>query len=416
MDNVTHSLAGMLVAEAVLLSRRESRPHVRSLAYLASALANNLPDTDIVYTWITRPKPLGSLLHHRGHTHTLALALPMACLLAMGLWRWFSKRNPDATQRDRSLIVGLCLAGPLLHLTMDLGNNYGVHPFWPLSERWFYGDTIFIVEPSWWAIAIPILAQLARRTWLKLLLWSLLGAVLLACWFVPFVLPASRFVLLAVAGLAFVVGRHASARARVGFAIGAWVVVASCFAVGGKLAKEQLRRAAEGAFPALQPRDIAATPMPANPACWEGLLVGDQGESYLVLRASIALWPLQASDCTAGLDVEPTANVRRLERPDRGGVRWVNEYRAELAELRRLAKQDCRFRALLEFARLPYVSVHASETQPARDPGKFAGDLRYDRQPGLDFSDLSLPHTPSSIACPRFLPGWAWPRADLLPP
>ena len=416
MDNVTHSLAGMLLAEAVLVSRREVRPQLRAVAYLASALANNLPDVDIVYTWISGPKPLGSLLHHRGHTHTLALALPMAWLLGLGLWRWFSRRNADAGKRDQNLILGLCLAGPLLHLTMDLGNNYGIHPFWPLSSRWFYGDTIFIVEPLWWALSIPILAQLARRTWLKIVLWILLGAVLLVCWFVPFVLPASRFALLALSGLAFVVGRRASERGRIGFGLAAWVAIAVCFAIGSASAKQQLRRAAEGAFPALQPRDIAATPMPANPACWEGLLVGEQGSTYRVLRASVALWPLQASDCTAGLDVEPTANVRLLERPNRGGVRWISEYREELAELRQLAARDCRFRALLEFARLPYFSRHGTESIPGRDPGKFAGDLRYDRQPGLDFSDLPLPEDPSSGPCPRFLPGWVPPRADLLQP
>jgi inner membrane protein len=416
LDNVTHSLAGMLLAETALVSRRESRPRLRAIAYLASVLANNLPDSDIVYTWITGPKPLGSLLHHRGHTHTLLLALPMAWLLGLALWRWYSRRNADASKRDQNLILGLCLVGPLLHLTMDLGNNYGVHPFWPLSGRWFYGDTIFIVEPLWWAIAIPILAQLVKRSWLKVLLWLLLGAVLVASWLVPFVLPASRWALIAISGLSFVVGRRASEQARIGFALVACSSVAVCFGVCSNDARKELRHAAAGAFPALSPSDIVLSPMPANPLCWEGLLVGEQGGSYLVLRASVAVWPLQASSCTAGLDVEPTANVRSLERPNRGGVRWISEYREELSELRQLAQRDCRFRALLQFARLPYISRHGSETMPGRDPGKFAGDLRYDRKPGLDFSDLSLPEDPSRGPCPRFLTAWTPPRADLLQP
>jgi inner membrane protein len=416
LDNVTHSLAGMLLAETALVSRRESRPRLRAIAYLASVLANNLPDSDIVYTWITGPKPLGSLLHHRGHTHTLLLALPMAWLLGLALWRWYSRRNADASQRDQNLILGLCLVGPLLHLTMDLGNNYGVHPFWPFSGRWFYGDTIFIVEPLWWAIAIPILAQVVKRSWLKVLLWLLLGAVLVASWLVPFVLPASRWALIAISGLSFVVGRRASEQARIGFALVACSSVAVCFGVCSNDARKELRHAAAGAFPALSPSDIVLSPMPANPLCWEGLLVGEQGGSYRVLRASVAVWPLQASSCTAGLDVEPTANVRALERPNRGGVRWISEYREELSELRQLAQRDCRFRALLQFARLPYISRHGSETMPGRDPGKFAGDLRYDRKPGLDFSDLSLPEDPSRGPCPRFLTAWTPPRADLLQP
>ena len=187
MENVTHALAGMLVAEAVCVFRRETRPELRATAYLVSALANNLPDIDIVYTWITGPKPLGSLLHHRGHTHTLLLALPGAWLLGVLIWRWFSRRNAGATPRDRRLFVGLSLAGVVLHLSMDFGNNYGVHPFWPLSSRWFYGDSIFIIEPLWWVILIPLFVTTLRKRWLQVLLTVLLAALLMACWFVPFV-------------------------------------------------------------------------------------------------------------------------------------------------------------------------------------------------------------------------------------
>lgn len=416
MDNITHSLAGMLAAEAILVWRREARQERRAAAYVVSALANNLPDIDIVYTWITRPKPLGSLLHHRGHTHTLLLALLMAGLLGLGAWRWFSRRHADATVRDQHLFFGLALLGPVLHLGMDFGNNYGVHPFWPISGRWFYGDTIFIIEPLWWAATIPILAQLLRRGWLKVVLWIVLGAVLLVAWFVPFVLPASRFALLALSAGAFAVGHFWSQRARVAFAVVTCLAVATVFALGAQAAKARLRRAAEGAFPALHAHDIATTPAPANPACWEGLLVGEQGGSYRVLRATVALWPLRAEQCTVGLDVDPTAQVRPLDRPLREGVRWVSEYRAELSQLRQLARDDCRFRALLEFARLPYWSSWGSATMGSRGPGKFAGDLRYDRQPSLDFSDISLPDDPHTGECPRFLPGWQLPRADLLQP
>jgi hypothetical protein len=42
---------------------------------------------------------------------------------------------------------------------------------------------------------------------------------------------------------------------------------------------------------------------------------------------------------------------------------------------------------------------------------RVAGDLRYDRAPGLDFSDLVLG---APNGCPRFVPGWTPPRAALL--
>ena len=412
MDNVTHSLAGMLVAEAALVWRRESRQSVRAVAYLVSVLGNNLPDIDVLYSsWLTGPKPIGSLVHHRGHTHTVVVALPMACLLALWLWRRFLRKNPEASRRDQNLLFGLALAGPLLHLSMDFGNNYGVHPFWPVSGRWFYGDSIFIVEPLWFAALIPILAQIVRAKWLKLVLWLLLATVLTLTWFVPFVLPVSRFVVIALAVLAFAIGKRSSERGRVVFAAGAFLAVAATFAVASRLAKAQLRVATEAAFPALHIHDIAASPMPANPACWETLTVGEQGEAYRVLRASVALWPLATTDCTAGLDVEPTANVRRLERAQRDGVRWIHEHTTELEELRRRVRYDCRFRALLEFARVPYAPAIVSTDSSKRE---MAGDLRYDRQRERDFSDVPLfSDPPMDPSCPERLPGWEWPRAAL---
>jgi inner membrane protein len=180
------------------------------------------------------------------------------------------------------------------------------------------------------------------------------------------------------------------------------------------LAKAELRRATEAAFPALTVLDIAMTPMPANPRCWEALVAGRQNESYRVIRASVAILSLDASACGAGDDIVPTAPVERLERPTRGGVRFRSEYRAPIAELRQLRRDDCRFRALLKFARLPYVTpVRASRYGAA---GRYAGDLRYDRERDSDFSDLQLPRDPRTGACPRFVPGWVEPRAELFQP
>jgi inner membrane protein len=403
LDNVTHALAGMLVAEAVCVARRESRYPVRAAAYLVSALANNLPDVDAVYTWITGPKPLGYLVHHRGHTHTLLLALPGAWLLGQIVWRWFARRNPDATAGDKRLILGLALSGVLLHMSMDFGNNYGVHPFWPLSNRWFYGDSIFIVEPLWWAITIPLLARTLRRRWLKLTLLVLLWAVLVVCWFVPFVSTTTRFTLLGLTALSGLVAWRAPERRRIQLGLAASLAVPLVFAIASTRAQASLRAATQASFPALTIVDVATTPSPGNPACWEGLVAGEQAGVFRVLRATVALGPVAANACGAGADVEPTAPVTVLTRADRGGVRWLNEYSEDVATLRRLRRDDCRFRALLQFARLPYA---ASARQ-------IAGDLRYDRRPDLDFSDVPLPRPLAPGGCPRLLPGWTEPRADL---
>ena len=63
---------------------------------------------------------------------------------------------------------------PLLHIGMDFTNNYGVHPFWPLSNRWFYGDAVFIAEPLLWAACAP-LAFTFRTTLARLIVAAILA-------------------------------------------------------------------------------------------------------------------------------------------------------------------------------------------------------------------------------------------------
>jgi inner membrane protein len=407
VDNLTHSLAGMLVADAVCAWRREARPHVRAAAALTSALANNLPDVDLAYAGLAGPKPLGYLLHHRGHTHTLLLGLPLGWLLGSAIWRWFRRRHPGAGTAERQLLWGLALSGPPLHLLLDFGNTYGVHPLWPVYSGWLYGDSIFIVEPLWLALAIPCVCRGVNERWLLVLLWSVLGATLVVCWFVPLVASSTRFMLIFLSLASSFVAARVGERARSTFALGACATVAALFQLGASRAKAEVEAAVVSAFPALTVHDIATTPRPGNPWCWEALLAGEQGGTYRVLRASVALAPLEGPrSCDAGADAEPTADVSTLSRPMHGGVRWINAYQRPVAELAELRRSDCRFRALLRFARMPYVAAS----------GRIAGDLRYDSHPGFDFSDVALDAAHGDQDCPRFVPGWLEPRAELFQP
>ena len=137
-------------------SQPPSAEAFRGAAWLVSAAANNLPDLDFVYVAITGGR-LGYLLHHRGHTHTLGAA-PILALLTWALVAYVWKRRGRAlTRDDHGWLGALPLGGIALHVGMDSLNDYGVHPLWPLSGRWFHGDTIFIVEPLFWvALAGPL--------------------------------------------------------------------------------------------------------------------------------------------------------------------------------------------------------------------------------------------------------------------
>ena len=122
----------------------------RGLYLLTSVVANNAPDLDLVLSSLL-PAPLGYLMHHRGHTHTLGF-LPLQLVVVLGLvalWPSLRKRlREDSGSRWGALLLaGLGLG---VHLGLDALNSYGVHPFWPIHGRWSYGDLVFIVEPVLW--------------------------------------------------------------------------------------------------------------------------------------------------------------------------------------------------------------------------------------------------------------------------
>src|ERR1700719_3398627 len=92
------------------------------------------------------------LNHHRGFTHSF-LGIPLVAAVVVAfiylLWRLRGRktRNPNLPPRWGLLFAFACLAG-LSHLLLDFTNNYGVRPFWPLSERWYSWDIVVIVEPA----------------------------------------------------------------------------------------------------------------------------------------------------------------------------------------------------------------------------------------------------------------------------
>ena len=95
MDNLTHSLVGLalgeLVERALPAEPDPMRGRTRRRALLATGLiASNFPDLDLVLTPLLAP-PLGYLMHHRGHTHTLLWGLPQVALLLGLMWLFWPR-------------------------------------------------------------------------------------------------------------------------------------------------------------------------------------------------------------------------------------------------------------------------------------------------------------------------------------
>jgi inner membrane protein len=141
MDNICHTLVGAAFGEAGL--KRQTRFGNATLM-----IAANLPDLDVLVFATDLP----SVAVRRGWTHgTLGQALlPVALTAAMlGAARILRARGDAPPLRVRGLLL-LSYIGVLSHVALDLLNSYGVRLLMPFSNRWFYGDAVFIIDPWLW--------------------------------------------------------------------------------------------------------------------------------------------------------------------------------------------------------------------------------------------------------------------------
>jgi inner membrane protein len=379
VDNLTHSLVGATLAE-LALPRHVARP-VRGVFLATGVIAANLPDADLLYTRIT-PPPLGYLLHHRGHTHTVVGALALGAVMAgVCALPWVRERVGGLRARFWALL-GVAL---LSHLVLDAWNSYGVHPFWPVDSRWYYGDAVFIVEPWLWTLlGVTVAMNAVRRAWRVLLGLVLALVPVLATWRHVVPVPALLALALAGGGMWLLVRRASPhARAIAGLVAGALFVGASfgASAVARGKVLAAVRVPAGGAVV-----DVVLSPAAANPLCWSVLaIVRDAAaDTYAISRGSATVLTREA--CGRG------------RRP---GVVWEGTDVQSLARLRTLAATDCWVRAWLQFARAP--ALHGDEV----------ADLRFGREGRGTFTTMRTAGG-AARGCPAYLTAWRPPRAELL--
>ena len=156
MDNLAHTLAGAALGEAGL--KRKT-----GLGLATLMIAANLPDLDVVGLAFGE-----NLAWRRGWTHgPLALVvLPPLLAFAMAAFdRWQGRRGTRPADRplvNLRWLLALAFIGFLSHPLMDFLNTYGIRCLMPFSDRWFYGDALFIIDVWLWA-ALGFGIWLARR-------------------------------------------------------------------------------------------------------------------------------------------------------------------------------------------------------------------------------------------------------------
>lgn len=399
MDNLTHALVGILISHSLV-----KKPELRTAATWIGVLASNLPDIDLVMQPFFDDPKLGYLVHHRGYTHTIPVALgllPLALGLGtrIGGLRWFGL---EASARRQLLTVGV--VGVLLHMGADAWNNYGVHPFWPVWPEWIYGDFIFILEPLLLAMMLPY-ALWTAKTRLGMAGWALpLLAVLGLVWAMPG-LPLAAGIGTTLF-IALMLGLQHRLRS-VTVAISGVLAVLALFLTGSQMAEAHLKTHLQAIAPQERYVDTSLTPTPGLPVCWQFILQSraDNDSRVQERLGYLSLWPalLSADDCAFRLGNERSARLEPLTASTLPGMSWVGQVSLPVNSLKAYAQGDCRIESLLHFTRMPYWQEDSAG-------GLLMGDLRYDFEPGLGFSELMLtPHTAPGD-CSPYSAAWT-PRA-----
>jgi inner membrane protein len=396
VDNITHALFGVSLAELAL--HRRASPSTRRAFMVAGVVAASAPDLDLLYTGIVEA-PLGYLLHHRGHSHTLPGLAVLGALIAAVLRVWPASRA--ATTGDAGRLAWLVGAGLISHLLLDAANSYGTLLLYPFSTRWYYGDAVFILEPALWAVLGVTVALNAEQRWTRWLVWGLTVVPCVGLAVVNLISWAQLALLLVACGGLVTWMRSQTTRARALTGVGATIAIVAGLMATSYLARaearEQLQSSGAGAIV-----DLVLNPEPAAPWCWSVISIEHDldGPGLRVRRGTLSLAPMLRP-------VDTCASYRLLSRgvdapgSTPGGVlMWNREWLVDLAELRSLNTGNCRAAAWLRFARVPFV-----------DNGRLL-DLRFDNPLRVNFSAMQV----AGGDCPSNVPPWTPPRGSLIAP
>ena len=145
----------------------------------ALIISANLPDLDSFVAPLFGVRPIAE---HRGFTHGLGglVTMPFLAVAIILLWQRF-RPSKEGPVRLGGLLLA-CFLGTLSHPLLDVLNTYGTRLAEPLNHRWYYGDTLFIMDPWIWLMLILGLelswrAERLGRNWTRPAIWAF-GALL----------------------------------------------------------------------------------------------------------------------------------------------------------------------------------------------------------------------------------------------
>jgi inner membrane protein len=280
MDPLTHTLVGANLAGTRLGGRTR-------LATAALVIGANLPDVDSIL-YFTGHDDL-ALGFRRGWTHGV-LALIVLPFLQTALLMLYDRMRPHPHRRAHPRWLFLLSALAILtHPALDWLNNYGMRWLMPFDGTWFYGDSVYIMDPWLWLIlGVGWLAN-QRPTFSLIAAWVLVTAALLYV-----VAGRSPRYLVVVIVVALVM--LAAMWWRAPRPLAAYALVLGAMYVGTRIGVHELTERRVRAAIGVPVTKMMASPLPIDPFRWD--VVAQTGDVYRVgryswLDSSLTLDPLR---------------------------------------------------------------------------------------------------------------------------
>ncbi|HYI13119.1 MAG TPA: metal-dependent hydrolase [Thermoanaerobaculia bacterium] len=263
MDPLTHTLVGANLGATRLADKTR-------LAAAACVIGANLPDIDSIL-YFTGHDDL-ALGFRRGWTHGV-LALLVLPFLQTALLLAYDKLRPHPTRKASARwLLAVSFLAILTHPFLDWLNNYGMRWLMPFRGTWFYGDSVYIMDPWLWLILGCGWLAPRRASW-----WSVGALAIVAALLANIVAKRSTdylpvVVLVAVVLLATLLWRPRATAHR--FAVIALILASAYIAVRLTIhayVANEVRRETSAAA-------VMAAPHPIDPTRWD--IVVRTGDHY----------------------------------------------------------------------------------------------------------------------------------------
>ncbi|MFY9557840.1 MAG: metal-dependent hydrolase [Blastocatellia bacterium] len=349
MENLAHTLLGLSLAKAGL---QRATP----LATTTLVISSNLPDVDVL-SQLQGGTP-SYLEYHRGFTHGFVGLALLAAALTVALvfldHRFRLRRDPFRRPLRPLRIFWIAYLGGLGHTFMDFTNAYGVRPLLPFSNRWFYGDVAFVVDPWIWLILGSAVVWLTATDAARTFFWLVIGVILSLIVGLALRHPSASQMLTVSStaraawfvGLAAVIAGTVLRWRRGGDRLARYsLLVLALYYSGMWMAHQSARNEAQSSLNAQEATSMAVWPGPANPLLWQAAAATDdrvfarninlsdrreQWRELPALDSKLAEALRQSNDARAFLDFLRYGTAHIEERADGTKLVEVRDLRFDL--------------------------------------------------------------------------------------